>query len=115
MAAPIAQVYLALQILAEPLNGYFNEKEFLVGTSFPDIRYLKLIERTQTHYSNCTLDDIKKEKNSFKAGVLFHYFVDEKKEEYMLKNYIYEQLPQFRFISQSLKFAEDQLLRTMLR
>lgn len=113
MAAPIAHIYLALQVLAGPLNGQFNEKEFLIGTSFPDIRYLKLIERADTHYHNVTLDDIKKEKDSFKAGMLFHSFVDEKREEYIEKNQIYERLPKFRFTTQSLKFAEDKMLRKL--
>ncbi len=112
MAAPIAHIYLALQVLAGPLKGHFNEKEFLIGTSFPDIRYLKLVERAQTHFENVSFEDIKKEKNSFKAGMLFHSLVDEKREEYMVKNNMYAALPKFRFVSQSLKFAEDEILRT---
>lgn len=113
MAAPIAHIYLALQILAGPLNGQFNEKEFLIGTSFPDIRYLKLIERANTHFHKVTIEDIKKEKDSFKAGMLFHSFVDEKREEYIEQNGIYERLPKFRFTTQSLKFAEDKILRSL--
>lgn len=112
MAAPIAHIFLALQILAGPLKGRFDEKEFLIGTSFPDIRYLKLIERADTHFHGVTLEDIKKEKDSFRAGMLFHSFVDEKREEYIEKNKIYERLPKFRFTTQSLKFAEDKILRS---
>jgi hypothetical protein len=110
MAAPIAHVFLAIQFLAGPLQNMFNEEEFIVGTSFPDIRYLKVIGREETHFKDVSLQDIKKETNSFKAGMLFHSFVDEKREEYIVRNHFYEKVPNFRFTSQSLKFAEDQIL-----
>jgi hypothetical protein len=111
MAAPIAHIFLATQMLAGPFKGLFNEHEFIVGTSFPDIRYLKVVERTETHFTSVRLDDILQEKDSFKAGMLFHSYVDEQRESYILKHKIYEQLPQFRFTSQSLKFAEDEILK----
>lgn len=110
MAAPIAHIYLAIQMLAGPLINLFNEKEFVVGTSFPDIRYLKVIQRNQTHYKNVTLDQIKNEKDSFKAGMLFHSFVDEKRERFVYKKKIYEKVPKFDYIMHALKFAEDQIL-----
>lgn len=111
MAAPIAHIFLAVQLLAGPCKGLFNEKEFIVGTSFPDIRYLKVVERTETHFTNVTLQDILKEKDSFKAGMMFHSFVDEQREAYVVKNHLYDKIPAFRFTSQSLKFAEDELLK----
>lgn len=113
MAAPIAHIFLAVHALAGLLKDTFNEKEFLVGTSFPDIRYLKVIGRAETHFKNVTLSTIKKESNSFKAGMLFHSFVDEKREEYIVRNNLYEKLPKFRFTSQALKFAEDQILKDL--
>lgn len=113
MAAPIAHIFLALQMLAGPFEGYFNEREFILGTSFPDIRYLKVVERSETHFSGITLEAILQEKNSFKAGMLFHSFVDEQREAYVVENHFYEKIPTFRFTSQSLKFAEDELLRTL--
>lgn len=113
MAAPIAHVFLALQILAGPLKGIFNEKEFIIGTSFPDIRYLKIVERAETHVDNVTFDDIKNESSSFKAGLLFHSFVDQEREKYIVQHNMYETLPSFRFTTQSLKFAEDHLLREL--
>lgn len=113
MAAPIAHIFLAVQMLSGPLENKFNLNEFLAGTSFPDIRYLKCAEREETHFNNVTLDDIKKETNSFRAGMLFHSLVDEKREEYIVKNHIYEKLPDFRFITQSLKFAEDKILMSL--
>lgn len=112
MAAPIAHIFLAIQMLAGPFNGLYNEKDFIVGTSFPDIRYLKVVARTKTHFTNVTLQDILQERNSFKAGMLFHSLVDETREIYVAKNKLYEKIPHFRFSTQALKFAEDQILRS---
>lgn len=114
MAAPIAHIFLAVQMLAGPFKGLFDEKEFIIGTSFPDIRYLKVTERAETHFEDVNLKDILQEKDSFKAGMLFHSFVDEQREAYVVKNKFYEKISVFRFSSQSLKFAEDEILRQQL-
>lgn len=110
MAAPIAHIFLAVQMLSGPFK-HFNEKEFIVGTSFPDIRYLKVVKRTETHFKNITLEDILQEKNSFKAGMLFHSFVDEQREKFIARHKLYDELPKFKFISQSLKLAEDKIIK----
>ena len=112
MAAPIAHVFLAVQMLAGPFKGLFNEKEFIVGTSFPDIQYLRVVSRAQTHVAQVTLEDIMREKDSFKAGLFFHSFVDEQREAYVVANNFYEKLPSFRFTTQALKFAEDEILKS---
>lgn len=112
MAAPIAHVFLAVQMLAGPFKGFFNEKEFIVGTSFPDIQYLKVVNRAQTHVARVALEDIRREKDSFKAGLLFHSFVDEQREAYVVANKLYAKLSSFRFTTQSLKFAEDEILKS---
>lgn len=113
MAAPLAHIFLAVLMLAGPFKNLFNEKEFLVGTSFPDIRYISAsIGRSATHVKNVKLMDILQETNSFRAGLLFHSFVDEKREAYVVHHNLYAQLPSFKFVSHALKFAEDQLLQT---
>lgn len=110
MAAPIAHIFLALQILSGPLKGLFNEKEFILGTSFPDIRYLNIIGRNNTHFDDVTFEQLKQERDSFKAGMLFHSFVDEQREQYVVEHNLYDLIPHFKFMTQSLKFAEDILL-----
>lgn len=112
MAAPIAHIFLATQMLAGPFAGLFNERDFIIGTSFPDIRYLKVVERAETHFFNVKLQDILQEKNSFKAGMIFHSFVDEQREAFVVANNFYDKIPKFRFTSQSLKFAEDEILKS---
>lgn len=44
--------------------------------------------------------------------MLFHSFVDEEREAYIVKNNFYEKIPNFRFRTQSLKFAEDVILKS---
>lgn len=113
MAAPWAHIFLAILMLNGLFKGLFNEKEFIIGTSFPDIRYLKVVERAETHVTNVSIEDIMREKNSFRAGLLFHSFVDQVREKYMVELGLYELLPSFRFVTQSLKFAKDQILRSV--
>lgn len=113
MAAPIAHVFLAVGFLSV-VAGRFNEKEFIRGTLFPDIRYLKVVQRGQTHFKNISLNDVKKEQNAFKAGVLFHSFVDEEREKFMVAHKVYERLPNFKFTTQALKLAEDQALMNLV-
>ncbi len=113
MAAPIAHIFLAIQMLAGPLSGLFNEKEFIIGTSFPDIRYLGVISRNVTHFSGVTIEDIMQEKDSFKAGMLFHSLVDRLREEYIVAHRFYSKIPDFKLITQTLKYAEDEILRSI--
>ncbi len=44
--------------------------------------------------------------------MLFHSFVDEKREAYVIEHGFYEQLPKFKFITQALKCAEDEILKS---
>lgn len=96
MAAPLAHIFLAAKMLTGPLKGFFNEKEFIIGTSFPDIHYLKVIERSETHAAHISLKIIMQEKDSFKAGMLFHSFVDKQRKHYMTMHKLYEKLPCFK-------------------
>jgi len=74
MAAPISHVVLANKIFDE----HFKNKErnkFFVGTSFPDIRYFKVIDREETHSSDIKINNLINE-DSFIAGLKFHSLVD---------------------------------------
>ncbi|MFC1842900.1 hypothetical protein ACFLYU_04545 [Candidatus Dependentiae bacterium] len=109
MSAPIAHIVLALLMLPKHFPDK-DVKEFIIGTSFPDIRYLGSIEREKTHYKNITLDMIKKAKSSFEAGMLFHSLVDETRKKYMLQNRVYEIIPNTKNSIRCLKFFEDILV-----
>jgi len=109
MAAPIGHIYLALQLLNGPLKDV-NHQEFLIGTSFPDIRYPAHLPREKTHWPNIELEMIFMEKSPFKQGVLFHSFVDQKREIYMREQQIECLLPSLPHLNGILKGLEDQLL-----
>ncbi|MFC1700858.1 hypothetical protein ACFLZ0_01855 [Patescibacteria group bacterium] len=109
MAAPITHIVLTDKIF----NQYFKnkiKKDFFIGVCLPDIRYLKVIERSKTHFNNLTLDDIKKEKNSFLAGLKFHSLTDMVRERFINSKNIYSLFPESEYITESLKLLEDNVL-----
>ncbi|MEX0748966.1 MAG: hypothetical protein WD467_02285 [Candidatus Saccharimonadales bacterium] len=87
-----------------------NKEEFIVGTSFPDIRYLNVVSREQTHLQKVNLESIEHEPDSFTAGFRYHSLIDEARESFILKNNIYTILPESPFITQALKIYEDKVL-----
>lgn len=84
-AGPITHVALGQKWLSYEAPNYTDEQKklFLLGTVFPDIRYLGVIKREQTHYKGVTLSAIRKTSSPFQQGVLFHSFVDEFREKWV--------------------------------
>ena len=110
MAGPVTHIFLALQILQAGLLPQHDEKAFIIGTSFPDIRYLGVINRETTHQSPISWDNIANEQSSFKAGLKFHALVDEMREAFFIKENLYGQAPPSQYLAQSFKVAEDSWL-----
>lgn len=109
MPAPVMHIVLGLLIL--PFLPDKNPQEFIVGTSFPDIRYLGVIERDKTHNPHPSWDHILGEKSSFKAGMEFHALVDIMHDRYMTTHNVYSLLPSAAKDSPHyLKFFEDILI-----
>ena len=77
MAAPVAHIFCALAILNSGALQVKSAKDFIIGTSFPDIRYIAKLQRNDTHKVPVTWTDVQNAKTSFEAGVLFHSLVDE--------------------------------------
>jgi hypothetical protein len=96
--------------LSDQLFGKFDRNAFLVGTVFPDIRYLKVIDREKTHFKGLSFQDIADERNSFVAGMKYHSLVDEVRERYMVEKSIYAFIPSSKFITHALKIYEDEVL-----
>jgi len=109
MAAPIGHIFLSLVMLSNQLSDK-NQKAFIIGTSFPDIRHIAKIDRDKTHCAQVTLDQVKKAKTSFQAGYLFHSLVDELREKYLQKHNVYDIAPESKYTPFCLKLFEDQLL-----
>ncbi len=107
MAAPITHTVLAAKIF----DKFFKDKtkkDFFIGTLFPDIRYLKVIERNRTHFSNLKIVD-PREEDSFLAGVKFHSILDIAREKFIVANDAYSFCPKSGYIGTSLKILEDEI------
>src|ERR1700730_4679760 len=115
-AAPVTHTVLAGKWMKT--NCEFSEEQkaaCIVGTLFPDIRYIAKVERSKTHDKNVTLAELRAEKNAFIAGKKLHSFVDEKRAEFIDQKGIYDILTtRFKVpkehIHTFLKFLEDELL-----
>ncbi|KKT78257.1 MAG: hypothetical protein UW75_C0047G0007 [Parcubacteria group bacterium GW2011_GWF2_44_8] len=108
MAAPATHIVLADKIFDKYFHGK-DKKVFYVGTSFPDIRYMGIIDREKTHFGNLTLR-VLQSLSSFEAGLKSHSLVDRVREEFMKSRGVYSLVPESQFITQSLKFFEDKVL-----
>lgn len=108
MATPITHIVLSEKVF----DKYFSEfarKEFFIGTSFPDIRYLGVITRDKTHFEGATLSNIQNEK-AFRAGLYFHTLLDNIRENYIIRANAYSLIPDFKHNVQTLKLFEDEIL-----
>ena len=108
MAAPITHIVLADKLFERYFHGK-DKKDFYVGTSFPDIRYMGIIDREKTHFSNVKLG-ILQSLSPFEAGLKFHSLVDKVREDFMKSKDVYALVPASPFTTQSLKFFEDKVL-----
>jgi len=108
MAAPITHIVLANKVF----DRYFpksDKKQFYIGTSFPDIRYLEIIDRERTHFNGPALKELV-DVDSFIAGAKFHSLVDEVREKYMKNRSLYSLFPESKFLTQAVKIFEDRVL-----
>jgi hypothetical protein len=112
-AAPATHVVFAeLWMSANPIDDPVQRREFIIGTLFPDIRYLGTVKREETHETGVTANLIRKSETSFIAGMRLHVFVDLKREKYLEKYGTHSKLKK---ISKKhrvlfLKMLEDEIL-----
>jgi hypothetical protein len=107
MATPITHVVLAAKIFDNIFKDKIK-KDFFIGSLFPDIRYLKVIDRDKSHFENLKLKDLKND-DSFMAGVKFHSIVDIARGKFIVDSNVYSLCPKSKYIAQSLKVLEDEI------
>jgi hypothetical protein len=112
-AGPIEHAFLS-KMLFEKHPKYTCEERhaFIVGTLFPDIRYLGEAARHETHYHEMSLEEVLREPSPFLAGVKFHSYVDIERENFIRSHGIYHKI---QFLSPEntctfLKFLEDEII-----
>ena len=83
-----------------------------MGTLLPDIRYLEVCLRENTHYEQMTLNEAVEDKSPFTAGVKFHSWVDLEREAFAEKAKIYDVIAEYKIDHPDafLKFLEDEIL-----
>lgn len=114
MPGPVAHIVLALQVLNGPLKDK-NWEQFLIGTSFPDIRYVTALERASTHNQNPSIQAITQETSSFQAGMQFHSLVDKVHGWHIAQNNILNMLPEHPKAHLCFKFFEGMLLKKRVK
>ena len=86
-----------------------EESKFFVGTVFPDIRYLGVIDRDKTHVFNPTIEGLRDLTDSFELGVYAHSLVDYEREKTLEKLGAYEAIEKNKLSIYAMKFVEDEV------
>lgn len=113
-AGPMTHVYLGLKWL-DVYGSEYDEKQrqaFLIGTIFPDIRYIAKVSRNVTHPKNVHLQDILQTKSEFEQGVKFHSYVDNERLQFIKRHPIQKKIRDLKEQHKSIyvKLVEDQMI-----
>lgn len=114
-AAPLFHAVIAEQWLDLYDHHYTEEQKraFMLGTLFPDIRYLARLPRSATHFF-ATLDDMIKSDDPFEKGMILHNFVDYFRWEHPLRSLATKHLEGMPGDDElQLKLLEDLILYNM--
>lgn len=114
-AGPVTHAYLTEKLFEKYPNRYDEEEQqrFMLGTLFPDIRYLGKIKRQQTHFEKISLKEILEEKSPFVAGMMFHSYVDNNRNTFIATQKIFSKIPREikrQYQAMYLKLVEDQIV-----
>jgi len=109
MATELSHLFYAQKVLAKDL-GFFNKKDFFLGTVFPDIRYLGVITREESHGQLKSFNEISEVESSFMAGVHFHTLMDYARQTFIRNNGFYRKYENGHQYTISGKLFEDFLL-----
>lgn len=113
MATAVTHLYFSRKVLAEGLVRK-NKIPFLVGSLFPDIRRLAGLPRPVTHLQVRDLAQIN-EVPAFRAGVLFHHYLDLLRDRGLREARVFEGFPDLNEFHLGLKFWEDWYFYPRLR
>ncbi|MCB1115080.1 MAG: hypothetical protein KDK71_01315 [Chlamydiia bacterium] len=111
-AGPMTHLYLAEEFCNALRYGEEETKQFLIGTSLPDIRYLTHCPRENTHFPVTSLKEVIECPSPFLAGMKFHAWVDEEREAFVLASGIYKKIALYTNVKREtfLKFLEEEII-----
>jgi len=108
MPAPFFHLALTEKVFDSSF-AQLSLNRFVVGTLFPDIRYLKVTDRGQLHIETFFLSDISTS-DSFTAGMQFHSLVDNSKQRFNQEHGLYNKYNGIKGLGLAIKVAEDAIL-----
>jgi hypothetical protein len=111
---PLVHVYLSEKWLEEN-PSFIQEKDhqaFILGSVFPDIRYMGELEDHQTHLQGVELVDVCCAGDPFDAGVKFHCYIDDLRFQYIANSTIMEHLSDLpkEHMDLFLKLLEEEII-----
>ncbi len=109
MAAPITHLFLAQEFLDQhTIIGPAGD--FFIGVTFPDIRYLGVIDRADTHSPQPTLAAVFGAPSAFAAGCEHHSLVDSIRNDLIREREAYSLAPPSSLVTNAFKFYEDEIV-----
>lgn len=112
-SGPIMHAYLGLKWLEKYGTEYTQsqKRDFILGTLFPDIRYLGTIPRSKTHIETNSLQEVKAAKTAFEQGMRFHNYVDITRSRFLNKHAINQEIKKLPAKHRGIfvKLIEDQI------
>jgi len=110
MPWPATHILIVEKVYARYFS-HLDQKEFILGTSFPDIRYPADIDRDQTHFNGISLSKIIT-KPAFEAGLYFHSFVDQVWNTFIRAHEkgLFPEIPHDRAMFHTMKILQDRYL-----
>lgn len=114
-ASPLFHLVVAEKWLASFENyDEVQTRAFLLGTLFPDIRYLGKIDRKLTHESGLSIAEIRQTESPFRKGMRVHTFVDDVRVKFIKNQEIMKHLDKIKGDKiLFLKFLEDEIVYYM--
>ena len=112
MSAPITHIVLSSLIHAK----FFLDRDYasyIIGTSFPDIRYFGAIDRQSTH-KLATIEEVWHDLSPFDLGVKVHVLTDEVSEKARQGAGLYRLLPPSPQVFKAIKLVEDRIMYAQL-
>ncbi len=106
MASQITHIVYGKKIFDRHQN--LNWHDFVLGTVFPDIRYLAKLDRDSTHVYGTSEINIPTD-NSFQSGVYTHCFIDERRNHILKSLGMYELIPHDYLNLTAIKMVEDSI------
>jgi len=110
MPWPATHILIAEKIFDKHFY-HLDRRAFLIGTSFPDIRYPAHVDRDRTHPVLKTIREMQAQ-TPFTAGMSFHSFVDHLWNQTMRANHVqlFSELPHDRAMIHAMKVLQDRFL-----